>query len=45
MEVAQQKLAVLLTQEPAQIAENSALALSILALSGNPNPFALEMAA
>jgi hypothetical protein len=46
IEVAQHKLAaLLLTQEPAQIAENSTLALSILALSGNPNPFALEMAA
>jgi hypothetical protein len=44
MEGAQAKLAVL-TQEPAQTAENSTLALSILALSGNPNPFALEMAA
>ena len=44
MEAAQAKLAVL-TQEPAQIAENSTLALSILALSGNPNPFALEVAA
>ena len=44
MEAAQAKLAVL-TQEPAQIAENSTLALSILAFSGNPNPFALEMAA
>jgi hypothetical protein len=45
MEAAQAKLAVLLTQSPAQIADNSTLALSILALSGNPNPFALEMAA
>jgi hypothetical protein len=44
IEVAQRKLAVL-AQEPAQIAENSTLALSILALSSNPNPFALEMAA
>ena len=44
MEVAQAKLAVL-TQQPAQIADNSTLALSILALRGNPNPFALEMAA
>jgi hypothetical protein len=44
IEVAQHKLAVL-AQEPAQIAENSTLALSILALGGNPNPFALEMAA
>jgi hypothetical protein len=44
IEAAQEKLAVL-TQEPAQIAENSPLALSILALSGNANPFALEMAA
>src|SRR6516225_8439989 len=44
IEVAQAKLAVL-TQEPAQIADNSTLALSILALSGNPNPFALEVAA
>jgi hypothetical protein len=43
MEAAQAKLATL-TQEPAQIADNSTLALSILALSGNPNPFALEMA-
>jgi hypothetical protein len=45
MEAAQAKLAVLLTQSPAQIADNSTLALSILALSGNLNPFALEMAA
>jgi hypothetical protein len=44
IEVAQAKLAVLV-QEPAQIADNSTLALSILALSVNPNPFALEMAA
>jgi hypothetical protein len=44
IEAAQAKLAVL-TQEPAQIAENSTLALSILALSGNPNPIVLEMAA
>jgi len=44
IEVAQAKLAVL-TQEPAQIADNSTLALSILALGVNPNPFALEMAA
>jgi hypothetical protein len=44
MEAAQAKLAVL-TREPAQIADNSTLALSILALSGNPNPFALEVAA
>jgi len=43
MEAAQAKLAVL-AQEPAQIAENSTLALAILALSGNPNPFALEAA-
>ena len=43
IEVPQHKLAVL-TQEPAQIAENSTLALSILALSGNPNPFGLEAA-
>ena len=43
MELAQAKLA-LLTQEPAQIAETSTLALVILALSGNPNPFALEIA-
>ena len=44
IEVAQHKLAVL-AQEPAQIAENSTLALIILAFSSNPNPFALEMAA
>jgi hypothetical protein len=44
MEAAQEKLAVL-TQELGQIADNSTLALSILALSGNPNPFALEVAA
>ena len=44
MEAAQAKLGVL-TQEPAQIADNSTLALSILALGGNPNPFALEVAA
>jgi hypothetical protein len=44
IEVAQAKLAVL-TQEPEQIAANSTLALSILALGGNPNPFALEVAA
>jgi hypothetical protein len=44
IEAAQAKLAVL-AQEPAQIADNSTLALSILALSGDPNPFALEMAA
>jgi len=44
MEAAQAKLTVL-AQEPAQIADNSTLALSILALSGDPNPFALEMAA
>jgi hypothetical protein len=43
MEAAQAKLAVL-AQEAAQIAENSSLALVILAFSGNPNPFALEMA-
>jgi len=43
MEAAQAKLAVL-TREPTQIAENSTLALSILALSGKPNPFALEAA-
>jgi hypothetical protein len=43
MEAAQAKLAVL-AREPAQIAENSTLALSILGLSGNPNPFALEAA-
>jgi hypothetical protein len=43
VEAAQARLAVL-AQEPAQIAENSTLALSILALSGHPNPFALEMA-
>jgi hypothetical protein len=43
MEAAQAKLA-LLTQEPTQIADNSTLALVILTLSGNPNPFALEMA-
>ena len=43
IEVAQAKLAVL-TQEPAQIAETSTLALVILALSGNPNPFGLEAA-
>jgi len=42
LEAAQAKLAVLV-QEPAQVAENSTLALSILALSG-PNPFALEAA-
>jgi hypothetical protein len=29
-------------QEPAQIADNSTLALSILALNGNANPFAVE---
>jgi len=44
LEAAQAKLAVLV-QEPAQIAENSTLALSILALSRSPNPFALEVAA
>jgi hypothetical protein len=44
IEVAQAKLAVL-TQEPEQIADNSTLAWSILALSGNPNPFSLEVAA
>src|SRR5215469_15941342 len=44
LEAAQAKLAVLV-QEPAQSADNSTLALSILALGGNPNPFALEMAA
>jgi hypothetical protein len=44
MEAAQAKLAVL-TQEPAQIVDNSTLALSTLSLSGNPNPFALEVAA
>ena len=44
IEAAQAKLAVL-AQEPAQIAENSTLALSILALGVNSNPFALEMAA
>jgi hypothetical protein len=44
MEAAHTKLAVL-TREPAQIADNSTLALSILALSGNPNPFAPETAA
>ena len=44
MQAAQTKLAIL-TQEPAQIADNFTLALSILALSGNPNPFTLEMAA
>lgn len=33
---------VALVQEPAQIADNSTLALSILALNGNANPFALE---
>ena len=44
MEMAQAKLAVL-TQEPEQIAENSTLALSILAFSDNLNPFALEVAA
>jgi hypothetical protein len=43
MEAAQAKLTVL-AQEPAQIAENSTLALSTLALGGNPNPFALEAA-
>jgi hypothetical protein len=43
LEAAQAKLAVLV-QEPAQIADNSTLALSILALGGNPNPFALEVA-
>jgi hypothetical protein len=31
-----------LAQEPAQIADNSTLALSILALNGNANPFAVE---
>jgi hypothetical protein len=31
-----------LVQEPAQIADNSTLALSILALNGNDNPFAVE---
>ena len=44
MEAAQAKLTVL-TQEPAQIADTSTLAFVILARSGNPNPFALEMAA
>lgn len=44
LEAAQAKLA-LLTQEPAQIADTSTLALSIVALSGSPNPFALEVAA
>jgi len=44
MEAAQAKL-TLLAQEPAQIAENSTLALVILALRGNPNSFALEVAA
>ncbi len=34
-----------LVEEPAQIADNSTLALSILALNGHPNPFALEIAA
>jgi hypothetical protein len=29
-------------QEPAQIADNSTLALSILALNANANPFAVE---
>jgi hypothetical protein len=43
METAQAKLAVL-TQEPAQIADTSTLAFVILARSGNPNPFALEVA-
>jgi len=43
IEAAQAKLAVL-AQEPAQIAETSTLALSILALGGNPNPLALEAA-
>jgi hypothetical protein len=33
---------VALVQEPAQIADNSTLALSILALNGNANPFAVE---
>jgi hypothetical protein len=33
---------VALVQEPAQIADNSTLALSILALNGNTNPFAVE---
>jgi hypothetical protein len=36
---------VALVQEPAQIADNSTLALSILALNGNANPFSLERAA
>jgi hypothetical protein len=31
-----------LVQEPAEIADNSTLALSILALNGNANPFAVE---
>jgi hypothetical protein len=44
MEATQEKLAVL-TQEPAQTAENSTLALVILALSGDSKPFALEIAA
>jgi hypothetical protein len=44
IEAAEAKLAVLI-QEPAQIAEDSTLALSILALRANPNPFALEVAA
>jgi hypothetical protein len=44
IEEAQAKL-VVLTQEPTQIAETSTLALVILALSGNPNPFALEVGA
>ena len=44
IEEAQAKLAVL-TEEPTQIAENSTLALVILALSGDSNPFALEVAA
>jgi hypothetical protein len=34
-----------LVQEPAQIADNSTLALSILALNDDANPFALERAA
>ena len=44
IEEAQAKLAVL-TEEPTQIAENSTLALVILALSGDSNPFALEVEA
>jgi hypothetical protein len=31
-----------LVQEPAQIADNSTLALSILALNGNANPFVVK---